>query len=86
MFIVKTNVDDHSPDHVEVAKKNTAKRNAEDKNVSAHGIVTFLGVIMVTLQKDPSDQNYNVYNVIMSTICLKLKIRFFFRTICLWTK
>ena len=58
MFTVKTNVDDHSPDHVEVAKKDAAKRDAEDKNVSAHGIVTFLGVIMVTLQKDPSDQNY----------------------------
>ena len=41
MFTVKTNVDDHSPDHVEVAKKDAAKRDAEDKNVSAHRIVTF---------------------------------------------
>ena len=41
MLIGKTNGDQNSPDHIEVAKEDTAKRDTEDKNVSAHGIVTF---------------------------------------------
>ena len=33
--------DDDSPDNVEVTKKDTAKGDTEDKNVSSHRVITF---------------------------------------------
>ena len=54
------NVHQASPDNIEVTKKDTAKSDAENKNVSAHGIVTFQGV-METLHKYPSDQNDKIH-------------------------
>ena len=35
------NVHHYSPDDIEVTKKDTAKSDAENKNVAAHGIITF---------------------------------------------